>query len=185
MKNLRLLLIEALIITKGAFRRSDLMSAGNIGSAQATRTLARYQEFNPQGISYDTSGKEYVAASDFRPLLIKSKKGAVRFLRDIELYIDANFKRDVITAFIVHNGSMSRTDIQSLFSVEAAQSGRIVAAYKKEMPHVETIKPKGLCFPACSGAHETPETNPLVLDCAQRLSKANNNVSEILTGELL
>lgn len=66
----RLEFIEFRLFWEGVVNRADITSYFGVSVPQASLDLAKYLELAPKNLSYDRSGKRYVASSDFNPIFI-------------------------------------------------------------------------------------------------------------------
>jgi hypothetical protein len=79
----RLAFIEERLFWLGAVNRNDLVRRFGVSMSQASGDIGRYLARNPAGVAYDKSGKRYVAAEAFRPVL--AAPSAARFLGELRL----------------------------------------------------------------------------------------------------
>lgn len=79
----RLAFIEERLFWLGAVNRTDLVRRFGVSMSQASGDIARYLAREPAGVSYDKSGKRYVAGEAFRPVL--AAPSAARFLGELRL----------------------------------------------------------------------------------------------------
>ena len=63
----RLEFIEFRLYWEGGINRSDITDFFGVSVPQASKDLAQYQELAPGNLTYDKSGKVYLATADFRP----------------------------------------------------------------------------------------------------------------------
>lgn len=66
----RLEFIEFRLFWEGVVNRADITSYFGVSVPQASLDLAKYLELAPKNLSYDRSGKRYVASTDFRPIFM-------------------------------------------------------------------------------------------------------------------
>jgi len=71
----RLEFIEFRLYWEGAINRSDLVDKFGVSVPQASNDLRRYQEIAPKNIVYDKSGKRYISAPAFEPVLTEPSAG--------------------------------------------------------------------------------------------------------------
>jgi hypothetical protein len=66
----RLHYLEFKLFWEGRVNRGDLKDAFGISTPQASTDIAKYQALAPNNMSYNPSGKFYVPAEEFRPVII-------------------------------------------------------------------------------------------------------------------
>ena len=79
----RLAFIEERLFWLGQVNRTDLVRRFGVSMSQASGDIGRYLARDPPGVSYDKSGKRYVAGEAFRPVL--GAPNAARFLGELRL----------------------------------------------------------------------------------------------------
>lgn len=67
----RLEFIEFRLYWDGSINRSDIRGFFGVSVPQASKDFSRYQELAPGNIYYDKSGKRYLPAESFSPVLLK------------------------------------------------------------------------------------------------------------------
>jgi hypothetical protein len=72
----RLEFIEFRLFWEGGVNRSDIIDVFGVSVPQASKDLSLYQERAPGNVTYDKSGKRYVAAASFVPRFLKPDPGA-------------------------------------------------------------------------------------------------------------
>lgn len=77
----RLEFIEFRLFWEGAINRADLVEKFGVSVPQASNDLRRYQQIAPRNIVYDKSGKRYVSAPTFKPVL--SAPSAAQYLAQL------------------------------------------------------------------------------------------------------
>lgn len=66
----RLEFIEFRLFWEGVVNRADITSYFGVSVPQASLDLAKYLELAPKNLSYDRSGKRYVASPNFKPIFM-------------------------------------------------------------------------------------------------------------------
>jgi hypothetical protein len=79
----RLAFVEERLFWLGEVNRTDLVRRFGVSMSQASGDIGRYLALDPPGVSYDKSGKRYVANENFRPVL--APPNANRFLGELRL----------------------------------------------------------------------------------------------------
>lgn len=67
----RLEFVEFLLFWQGGVNRSDLTERFGVSVPQASNDLTTYRELAPTNLQYDSSGKRYVASTEFKPQIHK------------------------------------------------------------------------------------------------------------------
>ncbi len=84
----RLEFIEFRVYWEGGVNRSEIVEKFGVSVPQASADLSLYQDLAPTNLTYDSSQKRYVAASDFEPRFLSPD--AERFLSQVGAVSDGN-----------------------------------------------------------------------------------------------
>jgi predicted DNA-binding transcriptional regulator YafY len=119
----RLEFIEFRLFWEGGINRADIMDQFGVSVPQASKDLSLYEEKAPGNLVYDKSGKRYLAAPEFKPVLLEPE--ADRYLAQLRSVSD-NFvavQETWLSALPVHDAMPvphRRVDVHVLRSVVAA-----------------------------------------------------------------
>jgi hypothetical protein len=133
----RLEFVDFRLYWEGAINRSDITDRFGVSTPQASKDLTLYAAKAPGNLSYDKSGKRYVAASTFQPAFFVPDAG--RYLTQLRSVADHTVKQEDTWLFNVASAEVMpipirRVDVKVLRSIlSASRRGRALRIFYQSM----------------------------------------------------